>query len=157
MSRIFTDQLYEKADRLFLDYPRKVHALLPLLHLVQKEKGWLSPDSMKEVAGMCDVAVSHVQGVVTFYTMYAQEPRGKCGIGVCTNLSCYLRGGVEILEFLEGELDVAPGESTSDGRFFLEEVECLGACGYAPVVMVGERYHEKVTKEELGEVIRSNR
>ena len=153
---VLTDNFYSEADKLFSEYPRRANALLPLLHLVQKERGYVCGESMKEVARLCDVSLNHVEGVVTFYTMYAREKRGKCYLGVCTNISCYIRGGVELLEHIENKLGIHSGESTPDGKFFLEEVECLGACGFAPVMMVDEEYHENLSAADADRIIEEN-
>ena len=151
--QILSKQLVSEIEQQFLEYPRKVNALLPVLHLVQKELGYISSEAIGEVAALCEVPVSHVEGVVTFYTMYAREKRGKCYLGVCTNISCFITGGVEILEKFEEMLGIHAGESTPDGKFFLEEVECLGACGFSPAVLVNEDYYEKVTPEQVEKIV----
>ena len=153
---VLSKDFYKESDKIMGEYPRKVNALLPILHLVQKERGYICDESMKEVAKLCEVSLNHVEGVVTFYTMYAREKRGKCYLGVCTNISCFIRGGVETLEYIENKLGIHAGESTPDGCFFLEEVECLGACGFAPVMMVDEEYHENLTPEKIDKIISDN-
>lgn len=150
---MFEERFYKDVDCIVKKYPQKIHALLPILHLVQKELGFISKESMQEVAKLCEVHVSHIQGVVTFYTMFAQEQRGKCLLSVCTNISCMLRGAQDILKHLEQKLGIHAGQSTADGQFFLEETECLGACGSAPVMIVGEDYQEQLTPAKINQIL----
>lgn len=150
---MFSKELKQKANHLFEQYPRKVNALLPLLHMVQKETGCISEPSMKEVAKMCDISVTHVQGVVTFYTMFSEKPYGKHHVSVCTNLSCWIKGGNQILQQISKNLNIHPGETTPDGDFTLEEVECLGACSYAPALIIDEKYYENMTTEKIDQIL----
>lgn len=154
---MFSQELNKEVEELFKRYPKKVNVLLPLLHMVQKEQGYLSIEAMQAVADMVEVPVTHVEGVATFYTMYAKEPRGKNHLAVCTNISCMMKGGNEILEHVEHKLNVHAGESTADGKFFVEEVECLGACGYAPVMIVNDEYHEDLTIEQVDQIIQKTK
>lgn len=130
-------------------YPKKKHALLPLLHLVQKENGYISNDSVNYLAKLCDVSFNHIQGVVSFYTMFTQKERGKNQISVCTNLSCWIKGAENIFKHLEEKLEISNNQTTLDKKFFLEEIECLGACGYAPVVSINGKYHENIDAKKI--------
>ncbi|MBF0286223.1 MAG: NADH-quinone oxidoreductase subunit NuoE [SAR324 cluster bacterium] len=151
---MFSPEGQKKVNHLLSRYPVKANALLPVLHLAQKEnKGYLTPEWLEHAAKLCEVPLAHVEGVATFYTMFKFRPLGKYHLQVCTNVSCTLCGGSEILEHLEERLNVHAGHTTEDGQFSLEEVECLGACGYGPVVIVNEDYHEHLTIEEMDAMI----
>ena len=127
-----------RIDALLTRYPRRSSALLPALHLVQDEKGWISDESMAYVAGKIGVSPAFVAGVVSFYTMYHRRPVGKHHIQVCRTLSCMLRGGRDVMNRLRSRLGIEPGQVTTDGRFSLEWVECLGACDTAPCAQVND-------------------
>lgn len=130
-------------------YPSARSALLPALHLAQAEHGWLSPEVEEEIAELLDLEVINVREVVTFYTMFNQRPVGQYHLQVCTNLSCDLWGAEGLMDMLRGELGVGVGETTDDGLFTLSEVECLGSCGTAPMMMVNDRYEENLTPKKL--------
>ena len=140
---MFSPEGQKKVEFLLSRYPIKKNALLPILHLAQQEnRGYLTSEWLDHVAEVCEVPPTHVEGVATFYTMYKFKPVGKFHLQVCTNVSCGLCGGEEILEALEKKFEIHAGETTEDGYFSLEEVECLGACANAPVMIVNEKYHE---------------
>lgn len=153
---MFSAKLIKEIKALFAHYPKKENALLPILHLVQKERGKVDREAMKEVAKLCEVPLTHVEGVATFYTMYHQEEEGKTTFHVCTNVACWIKGGVEILDHLEEKLKIKAGEKTDDGQFMVKEVECLGACGYAPVMIENEEYHENLTKEKVDQLLKKH-
>jgi NADH-quinone oxidoreductase subunit E len=138
-----------KIEELKKLYPTTKALTLPVLWMVQQERGWISPESMKEVAELIDMPVSHVYGVVTFYTMFNTKPVGRHHIQVCTNISCYLLGGDELRDHICQKLNVKLGQLTPDERFTVHEVECLGSCGSAPMMQVNDDYHENLT---LGKV-----
>lgn len=151
---MFSPEGQKKVETILSRYPIKVNALLPLLHLAQKEnRGYLTPEWMEHVAEICEVPPTHVQGVATFYTMFKFKPPGKYHLQVCTNVSCGLCGGEELLEHIEKRLDTHSGHTTEDGQFSVEEVECLGACGYGPAMIVNEDYHEKLTVEKVDKIL----
>jgi NADH-quinone oxidoreductase subunit E len=133
-----TPETDRKIDALLTRYPTRGSALLPALYLVQDEKGWISDESMAYVAGKIGVSPAFVAGVVSFYTMYHRKPVGKHHIQVCRTLSCMLRGGRDVMNRLRQRLAIEPGQVTSDGRFSLEWVECLGACDTAPCAQVND-------------------
>jgi NADH-quinone oxidoreductase E subunit len=141
---VFTAEILSEADRIVAKYPDPRSALLPLLHLAQREEGWISPAAIAWVADRLELAPVMVQGVVTFYTMYNQKPMGRHLIQLCRTLSCALRGSEAIKAHLVERLGIEPGGTTPDGMFSLVEVECLGACGTAPAMMIGEEYHENL-------------
>ena len=130
-------------------YPYQGAALLPVLWLCQDRWGWISPGIMEAVAQRLDLAPSFVEGVVTFYTMYQRRPPGKYLLQVCTTLSCQLCGTSELVEYLKHKLDIDFGETTADGLFSLADVQCLGACGEAPVIQINNDYHTDLTVEKL--------
>ena len=134
-------------------YPTKRAALLPMLNYAQERNGWVSGDAMVEIAEALDVTPAYVHSVASFYTMYNRRPVGRYLIQVCTNISCHLCGGEEVLDaFLEGA-DVGVGETSDDGLFTVMEVECLGACGFATVVQINDEYLEDVTPEDVPEIL----
>ena len=144
-------QIAEAAAR----YPTKQAALLPALHLVQRKNGWISPAAEAFVARELGLHPSHVQGAVTFYTLYKTRPMGRHHIQVCRTLSCALAGNEEMIAYLQKKLGIGPGEVTPDGRFSLVLVECLGACGYAPMFQVNDDYHEHLTQEKVDALLES--
>jgi NADH-quinone oxidoreductase E subunit len=125
-------------------YESNQSALIPALHRAQADQGWLSAETQSEVARLLELSEQTVAGVVSFYTMFHQKPVGKYLLQVCRNLSCTMLGGQELRKKLEERLGIHEGETTPDGRFTLIEVECLGSCGTAPVLMVNDRYVENV-------------
>lgn len=128
-------------------YPTKQALVLPALWIAQRELGWISTEVIEYVAGLCEMAPSHVYGVVSFYTMYNRAPVGKYLLQVCTNLSCQLMGAEQILEAVEKRLGLHLGETTEDGVFTLIEVECLAACELAPLIQVNEEFVGPLTEE----------
>ena len=128
-----------KIDAVLDRYPRRSSALLPALHLVQEEKGWVSTEAMEYVAGKVGVAPAFVAGVVSFYTMYHRKPVGKNHVQLCRTLSCMLRGARDTMNHLKSRLGIGPGEVTPDGQFSLEWVECLGACDTAPCAQLNDQ------------------
>ena len=143
----------KKIEALKSEYETNLSALIPALHVAQGEQGWLSEEIQAEVAAILDVTPQAVREVVSFYTMFHQKPVGKFLLQVCRNLSCSLRGGHRLQRQIEERLAIHDGETTQDGRFTLESVECLGSCGTAPVLMVNDRYHENVTPQEIDRLL----
>jgi NADH-quinone oxidoreductase E subunit len=126
-------------------YPTRRAALMPTLWLAQREFGWLSLPVLEYVAELMELPVAWVTSVASFYTMYWKEPKGRWHIQLCRNLSCALRGALDIQRALEERLGIRDGERTSDGRFSFEEVECLASCGTAPCLQVNNaEYHENL-------------
>lgn len=128
-------------------YPTRRAAMLPALHLAQREFGWISTEVMAYVAGLLEVPPVSVYEVVTFYTMFHQKPPGRHVVECCATLPCALNGAGALFEHLSRKLGVKSGETTPDGRFTLRKVECLAACGGAPCLQVDGVYHENVTPE----------
>ena len=135
-------------------YPQPRSAVMPALDLAQEELGHLTPDAMSEVAGALQLDPGYVEGVATFYSLFHLTPTGKHRFYVCTNLSCMLRGAYEIVDHLKQRIGVAqPGQVSADGMFSFEEVECLGACEFAPMVRLDHRYHYDLTPARIDELI----
>ncbi len=143
------DKFKETAERICLKYPRRDAALIPLLQELQKQAGYVQEEAMDELARFLGLPYSRVKAVVTFYTMFNREPVGKYHLQVCRNISCHMAGAPGLLARLKQKLGIAEGETTRDGMFTLSAVECLGACGAAPVMQVNEDYFERLDEAKL--------
>ena len=135
------------------EYPDPRSALLPALHVAQRERGWLSPEVMRDVAEVMDLPPTEVASVASFYTMFNRQPVGENLIQVCTNISCSLLGAGHIVEYLKNKLSIDVGQTTSDSRFTLVTVECLGSCGTAPMMQVNDTYYENLTEEKIDRIL----
>jgi len=150
------DRLAERLFEIISHYPadKKKSALLPVLHEVQDaHDNWLSIELQDLVAGMLDIKPIEVYEVVSFYTMYNQKPIGKYMFEFCRTSCCALRGAEDLMEYTCNKLGVKEGETTADGLFTVVGVECLGACGYAPMLQLGDYYKEHLTKEKVNALI----
>jgi len=154
MTSLFSSGLLARIAQLLPRYPIKKAALLPVLHLVQYERGLIGPEEEAAVAELLDLRLIEVREVVTFYTMFRQRPVGRHFLQICSNLSCTLRGGDRLLDHLRKRLGIEPGETTPDGRFTLTEVECLGACDESPCLMIGDVRHSGLTPDSLDAILR---
>lgn len=134
-------------------YPTKQAALLPMLGFVQAEKGWIEPSDMEQVAEALELTPAYVHSIATFYTMYNKHPVGRHFIQVCTNISCHLNRAEEVLGRFLSETGTREGEVSEDGEFTVIEAECLGACGFATVVQVNDRYLENITPDCVPEIV----
>lgn len=153
---LFSDSLREKLDIWIAKYPagQEQSALIPCLHILQDANGgWLSKAIMDALAVYLSVPAISVYEVATFYTMFELEPVGKHKISVCTNISCMLCGSEEIMSHLQDKLKIKPGQTTDDGLFTLKEVECLGACVGAPMLLLDKQYHEHLTPEKIDQIL----
>lgn len=155
MSFTFTEENFKKAENHISKYPHKQAAVMPLLYIAQEQNGFISNEVMSEIARILEMKPEDVLGVVTFYTMYHQKQMGKFHIQVCTNVSCMLRGGYDILHQVEKKLNINDGEVTNDGLFSIEEVECMGSCGTAPMFAVNEDYFENLNEEKVNNILES--
>lgn len=151
----FSEENNLKIEKILLKYPEKKPAVMPLLYLAQEQNGWISVEVMKEVASKLDMDEEEVLGVATFYTMFYKKPMGKYHLQVCTNVSCMLRGGYEILDAVKNKIGLVGGDVTADHKFSIEEVECMGSCGTAPMIAVNEDYYENLSIEETEKIIDS--
>ena len=153
MSLEFSAQAKQRIERLLTQYPTTQAALLPVLHLAQEEFGHLPDEALHLVADTLKLPPAHVFGVITFYTMFHRENTGRNELMVCTNVSCMLRGGYEILHHIEKRLGIKAGESTTDGCFHLVEEECLAACANAPMMICGPEYYLDLTPQKVDTVL----
>ena len=152
----FSEQALKEVDRLVARYPeeRQKSALIPLLHLAQEEfGGWLSPETLDYVAGILKLEPIEAYEVATFYSMFNLKPVGHYVFEVCQTGPCMLRGSDHIIDYIKTKLNIKVGETTADGMFTLKTVECLGACGYAPMMQVGKHYREHLTPERVDQII----
>ncbi len=139
-------------------YPQHRSAVMPALDLAQEELGYLTPEAMSEVASALQLDPGYVEGVATFYTLFHLQPIGKHNFYVCTNLSCMLRGSNEIVEHIKGAVGVrVPDEVSKDGLFSYQEVECLGACEFAPMMRLDNRYHYDLTPQIIDSLVDERR
>jgi len=149
--------LSPEREREFADilsrYPNKMAATIPVLHLCQDQNGWISQDVIDFVAQRLEVTTAHVQGVVTFYTLFNQKPVGKHTVWVCHTLSCALMGADEVLHHCEKKLGIHVGETTKDGKVTLRTAECLAACGQAPMMQVDKTYHENLKLADVDRIL----
>jgi NADH-quinone oxidoreductase E subunit len=143
----------KKLDAVVQRYPSRQAACLPALHIAQAELGPLTDEVQQAVADYLGLPIAHVYGVVTFYTMFHQKPVGKNVLMVCTNISCMLRGGYDILEHIERKLGCRRGETTADGTFTIVEEECLAACANAPMMICGPEYYLDLTTDKVDKVL----
>ncbi len=135
-------------------FPEVRSAVMPALDIAQEELGFLTPDAMSEVAELLKLDPGYVEGIATFYSLFHLEPTGQHHFSVCTNLSCTLRGAVEICDHIKRRIGVEKfNEASADGLFSLEEVECLGACEYAPMMRYEHEFHYDLTAEKLDALI----
>ena len=156
MSLKFSEQKLKEVQRMVAFYPegKQKSALLPVLHLAQQEfGGWLSVDTMDYVASLLHLEPIEVYEVATFYSMYNLKPVGKYMFEVCQTGPCMLNGSDDIIKYIGEKLGIKPGETTTDGLFTLKTVECLGACGYAPMMQLGKIYKEHLTKDKVDAII----
>jgi NADH-quinone oxidoreductase E subunit len=149
----FSAQSKQRIDTLLGRYPKKQAALLPVLHLAQDEFGHLPDEVIDLVARTVGVTPAHVYGVVTFYTMFHREKHGRNELMVCTNVSCMLRGGYEVLHHIEKKLGIKAGETTPDGAFSVVEEECLAACANAPMMICGTDYFLDLTPAKVDTIL----
>jgi NADH-quinone oxidoreductase subunit E len=149
----FNDINTNTAREIIGRFPRPKSALIPLLHLAQEQDGYVAQDAMAHIAELVDVTPAEVYGTASFYEMFKFAPVGTYCVNVCTNISCQLVGGWELLEHVEHSLGVKPGGTTADGMFTVEDVECIAACTEAPAIQVNYRYRYKVTPAAFDAIV----
>ncbi|MES1214010.1 MAG: NAD(P)H-dependent oxidoreductase subunit E [Bacteroidota bacterium] len=152
----FSDEKLKEVQRIISFYPdgKQKSAVIPVLHMAQQEfGGWLSSDTMDYVASLLNMLPIEVYEVATFYSMYNLKPVGKYMFEVCQTGPCMINGSDQIIDYIKQKLGIGVGETTSDGLFTLKTVECLGACGYAPLMQLGKNYREHLTKEKVDTII----
>ena len=153
---VFSEQQLNKVDEIIKRYPdgKQKSAILPILHLAQQHGGgWLDVPAMDYVASLLDIQPIEVYEVATFYSMFNTRPVGKYVFEVCQTGPCMINGSDDIIKYIENKLGIKRGETTADGLFTLKVVECLGACGYAPMMQFGKTYREHLTREKVDSII----
>jgi NADH-quinone oxidoreductase E subunit len=151
----FTEENIKRIEEARKKYPTSLAAIMPVVYIAQEQNGFISNEVMEEIANVLNIDKVKVLSVVTFYTMYFTKPMGKYHIQICTNVSCMLRGAYDIWDSVKAKLGLDHMQVTSDGKYSLEEVECMGACGYAPMLAVNEDFYENLTKEKVEEILES--
>jgi NADH-quinone oxidoreductase subunit E len=157
INTIFSPELAARFDRLVTLYPMRRSALIPMLLYAQDEIGYLSDDVIREVATRIEITELDVRNVISYYSLMHTTPHGKYHVQVCTNISCMLRGGNELLAHCKQRLGVGNKETTADKLFSLEEVECIGACSWAPAVQVNYDFYENLTPESMDKILEDYR
>jgi len=148
-----SEEIVTRAREVIDLYPHPRSALIPLCHLAQEQDGWLRPEAIDDIAELLGLTAAEVVGTATFYEMLHTEPVGTYVISVCTNIACMLRGAYELLDHIEGKLEVRSGATTADGMFTLEETECIADCGRAPCLAVNHRFVGDVTPESFDTLV----
>ena len=147
--RVFPPEARERIDRILKRYPTKKAALLPVLWVAQETWGWISKEAAEEVARLLELSPAHIDGVLTFYTMYNLSPVGKHLLQFCTSISCHLAGAERLAERCKKRLGIDYEETTRDGKFTMVEVECIAGCDRAPSMMVNDTYYEPMDEKKL--------
>ncbi len=150
---IFTSELAARFDKLVTIYPLRRSALVPMLLYAQDEKGYLSDEVITEIAQRIGITELDTRNVISYYSLLRTQPAGRYHVQVCTNISCMLRGANEIFDHCKKTLGIGNKQTTPDGMFSLEEVECIGACSWGPAAQVNYDYYENLTPEELDKVL----
>lgn len=153
MNTNISQMIKDKIDKIRTNFPTTQALLIPLLHEIQAEKGWISIEDQKAAADYLLLPLSKVKEVVTFYTMFNKEPVGQVHLQLCSNISCWLNGSEKLMHGLESRLGIACGQTTKDGKYTLSEVECLGSCGTGPVLQVNEQYFETLNEGKLSDLM----
>jgi NADH-quinone oxidoreductase subunit E len=149
----FSEEFETRFSEMVTHYPTKRSVLVPTLLYAQDEVGFLSDEVIAELAGRLDLTELEVRNVISYYSMLTTKPRGKYNVQVCTNICCMLRGGEELFEAASKKLGIGHKGTTPDKQFSLEEVECIGACSWAPAIQVNYAFHENLTPEAMEKVI----
>ena len=153
----FSDEFEERFREMLTHYPTRRSVLVPTLLFAQDEVGFLSDEVIRELAARLELTELDIRNVISYYSMLTTKPKGKYNVQVCTNIACLLRGGEELLEHCEKKLRIHHKGTTEDGLFSLEEVECIGACSWAPAVQVNYDFHENLTAEKMDRVLEEYR
>ena len=151
----FSDKFEQRFSEMLTHYPTQRSVLVPTLLYAQDEVGFLSDEVIAEIAGRLELTDLEVRNVISYYSMLTTKPRGKYNVQVCTNIACMLRGGEELLEHCEKKLGIGHEGTTPAGLFSLEEVECIGACSWAPAVQVNYDFHENLTVAKMDNILQA--
>ena len=150
---VFTADLKRRADQISAQYEVKRAAILPVMRLIQDEYQAISPEAELEIAAYFQIPPADVRELMTFYTLFYPQPKGKCHLQICRTLSCTLRGARDLIRHCEERLSIKPGQTTPNGAVSLDAVECLGACEIAPMAIVNKDYVGPLSKEKLDQII----
>ncbi len=150
---MFNETVINEINEIRGKYPDRRSALLPSLYIAQREFGWLSHEAMSCVAKTLNLPEADVRGTASFYSMFKHNPVGRHVIQLCTNVSCMILGAEKLVDFLKTKYGVAPNETSEDGRFSLVIMECIGACGTAPAMLVNTDFHENLSEKSLEEIL----
>jgi NADH-quinone oxidoreductase E subunit len=150
---MFTETAKRELEEIRLKYPNARAALLPALYLAQREFGWLSPEAYEAVSGALGVPKAVARGVGTFYAMYKHKPMGRNIVQLCTNVSCMILGAERLADFLRNKYGLEAGGTSPDGRFSMVIMECIGACGTAPAMLVNDDFYENLTEKYIEEIL----
>jgi len=150
---MFTEENLEKIKELKKRYPNQKALTLPVLWMAQEQFGWISPEAVTYISGLLNLPPKHIYGVITFYTMFNTRPVGKYHIQVCRNVSCQMLGSEKVTDHICNKLNISLGETTSDKKFTLNEVECLGSCGTAPMMQINQDYYENLNTEKIDTIL----
>ena len=153
----FSEQFEQRFAEMITHYPTKRSVLVPTLLYAQDEVGYVSDEVIAELAHRLDLTELDVRNVISYYSMLTTKPRGKYNVQVCTNIACMLRGGEDIFEHCKKKFGIGHKGTTADGLFSLEEVECIGACSWAPAAQVNYDFHENLTDQKVDEVLEQYR
>jgi len=153
MSSRLTGKIMDRIQEVMAHYPNKGAALLPILHIVQDEKGYIPEEVENEIAAIVEVPVVKVREVLSFYTLFLRQPVGKYHLRLCRTISCTLRGHQDLLEYVKNKLGIAEGETTADGKFTLSTVECLASCETAPMMQLNDKYYDHLTPRKIDEIL----
>lgn len=150
---MLNEKIVIEIDQISKKYHDKRSSLLPALYIVQREYGWISPDAMTAVGEILDIPKAAVKGVSTFYSMFRHKPIGRHLIQLCTNVACMIMGAERLVDILKSRYGIEPNSTTNDGRFSLVIMECIGACGTAPAMLVDTDFYDKLTEENIIEIL----
>jgi NADH:ubiquinone oxidoreductase subunit E len=154
VAKQMTENDYQKVDEIIAQHKGQPEALIQVLHKIQLELGYLPSDVQIRVADGLGVPLADVHGVATFYAFFSLQPKGKYVVSLCKGTACYVRGSAKVLERLEKELGVTAGNTTPDGKFSIEVVRCLGACGLGPVITINEDVHARLKPDKVPMILK---
>ena len=153
MSRLSDDNL-RIANEIIDRYPIRKSALIPLLHLAQEQEGWVTDEAMNHIAEIIGITPAEVLGTCSFYEMFKRQPNGEYQVNICHGISCHLLGADQLIHHAEGTLGIREGETTPDGKFTLEGVECIAACTEAPCMQINYRYQNQINESQFDEIVK---
>jgi len=157
MNELEMKEKMKKLDEIIANHKNQQGSLMPVLHETQELFGYLPEEAQKKISKELNIPLAEIYGVATFYSRFTLKPRGEHTIGVCLGTACYVKNAQLVFERLQKELNVKPGDTTEDGKFTLEATRCLGCCGLAPVMMIGEDVYGKLVPDDIPEILNKYR